>query len=207
METNDLLKTLSTLTDESLKWKGDTKTCLFCGLSHWGHCLRSIRSEVPGWDHLSGTGKRFETVTLKGVEVQTISRTGPEWHWSPCSLTSCQGVEGEDEHDNIQTREVVTRWLESGYLDNVRVINVEKFGKRTRTSNQINSVFYMKFENINMSSTATVARCWNLSRNQVGLRPRVDPVLWIKKSTGMTFIFTGVRLLGSRWTFKGLRQP
>lgn len=88
METNDLLKTLSTLTDESLKWKGDTKTCLFCGLSHWGHCFRSIRSEVPGWDHLSGTGKRFETVTLKGAEVQTISRAGPEhidhhapWHW------------------------------------------------------------------------------------------------------------------------------
>ena len=49
--------------------------------------------------------------------------------------------------------------VESGHLDDVRVINVEKFGKRTRTSNQINAVFYMKFENINMSSTTTVARC------------------------------------------------
>ena len=32
METNDLLK--STLTDESRKQKGDTRTCLFCGFRH-----------------------------------------------------------------------------------------------------------------------------------------------------------------------------
>ena len=86
-----------------------------------------------------------------------------------------------DEHDNIQTREVDTRLFESGQLDDV--IHVEKFGKRAHTSNQINVVFYLKFENINIiscnmklyeinfmlheifklkidqSSTVTVARC------------------------------------------------
>jgi hypothetical protein len=39
---------------------------------------------------------------------------------------------------------------------------------------------------------------WDLSRIWTTLSPLVDRVLWIKKRTGMTFIFAGVRLLGSR---------
>ena len=64
METNDLLK--STLTDESRKWKGDTKTCLFCGLSH---CFRTIRS----WDHL-GLGRPFKTAYPARVSLGAVFR-------------------------------------------------------------------------------------------------------------------------------------
>ncbi len=50
METNDLLKSM--LTDESHKQKGDTKTCLFCGLNHYFRVVRS-RDHVgmgSGWN-------------------------------------------------------------------------------------------------------------------------------------------------------------
>jgi hypothetical protein len=42
-------------------------------------------------------------------------------------------VKRRDDHDKIQAREMVQRSLESGQPDND--INVEKFGKRSRSSN------------------------------------------------------------------------
>jgi hypothetical protein len=115
METNDLLK--NTLTDESRKWKGDTKTCLFCGLSH---CFRPIRS----WDHLGlGSGSK---------KVQ-------EWKPYPEHIDHhaqvVKELEERDDHNNIQVREVATRSLESGQPDDA--IDVEKFGKRAHTSNNL----------------------------------------------------------------------
>ncbi len=116
METNDLLK--SALTDDSHKQKGDTKTCLFCGGWVLSYCFRTIRSR----DHL-GLGRGSKKVY--------------QWKPYPEHIESHAQVVKElkerDEYDKIQDREVVTRSLQSGHPDDV--IDVEKFCKRARTSN------------------------------------------------------------------------
>ena len=105
METNDLLK--STLKDESRQRKGDTKSCLFCGLNH---CfIPSVPGTTWGW----------ETVHQCKPYPQHIDR----------HTQVVKEVKERDEHDNIQVREVVTRSLESGQPDDD--IDVEKFGNST----------------------------------------------------------------------------
>ena len=48
METNHILK--STLTGESRKEKGDTKTCLFCGFRYYFRSIRDRNHLVQGID-------------------------------------------------------------------------------------------------------------------------------------------------------------
>ena len=109
METNDLLK--STITDESRKQKGDTKTCLFCGLSHY---FRSVRSR----DHLGvGNGSK------------KMYRCNPYPEHIECHVQVVKEVNQRNEHDKIQVREVVKRSLESVQSDDV--IDVEKFVEKT----------------------------------------------------------------------------
>ncbi len=50
-----------------------------------------------------------------------------------CHTQVVKEVKRRDDHDKIQDREVVQRSLESGQADDV--IDVEKFGKWTRSSN------------------------------------------------------------------------
>ena len=91
METNDLLK--STLTDESHKQKGDTKTCLFCGLSHY---FRPVRSR----DHLGvGNGSK------------KVQRCNPYPDHIECHPQVVKELKERHEHDKIQVREVVKRSL------------------------------------------------------------------------------------------------
>ena len=113
METNDLLK--STLTDEIHNQKGDTKTCLFCGLSHYF-------SPVHSQDHL-GVGSGSKKVQWCNPYPEHIER----------HTQVVKELKERDEHDKIQAREVVKRSLESGQADDD--IDVEKFDKRARTSN------------------------------------------------------------------------
>ena len=113
METNDLLK--STFMDESHKQKGDTKTSLFCGLNHY---FMSVRSR----DHL-GVGRSSKKVQWCNTYPEHIER----------HAQVVKKLKERDEHDKIQDREVVKRLLESGQSEDD--IDVEKFGKRTRTCN------------------------------------------------------------------------
>ena len=94
METNDLLK--STLTDESRKQKGDTKTCLFCGLSQY---FRPVLSR----DHLG-----------VGIGFKKVHRSYPYPEHIELHAQVVKELKERDEHDKIQVREVVMTSLESG---------------------------------------------------------------------------------------------
>ena len=113
MKTNHILK--STLTGESRQEKGDTKTCLFCGFSYY---FRPIRVR----DHL-GLGSVSKKVQQCKPSAEHIER----------HAQVVKEVKERDEHEKIQAREMSQRSLESGQSDDV--IDVEKFGKRPRSSN------------------------------------------------------------------------
>jgi hypothetical protein len=113
METNHILK--STLTGESRQEKGDSKTCLFCGFNYY---FRSIRSR----DHLGlgSVSKKVQECKPSAEHIERHAQVVTE-------------VKRRDEHEKIQAREMTQRSLESGQPDDV--IDVEKFGKRPRSSN------------------------------------------------------------------------
>jgi hypothetical protein len=113
METNHILK--STLTGESRQEKGDSKTCLFCGFSYY---FRPIHAG----DHLvlGSVSKKVEQCKPSPEHIQSHVQVVKE-------------VKRRDEHEKIQVREMDQRSLESGQADDD--IDVEKFGKRPRSSN------------------------------------------------------------------------
>ena len=86
----------STFTDESRKQKGDTQTCLFCGLSHY---FRPVRSR----DHLG-----------VGIGSKKVYRCNPYPEHIERHAQVVKELKERDEHDKIQTREVVKRSLKSG---------------------------------------------------------------------------------------------
>ncbi len=110
METNHILK--STLTVESRQEKGDQK------LAWDSPCAR----ETCVRDHL-GLGNVSKKVQQCKPSVEHI-----ELH-----AQVVKEVKRRDEYDKIQAREMVQRSLESGQADDV--IDVDKFGKRSRSSN------------------------------------------------------------------------
>jgi hypothetical protein len=113
METNDILK--STLTGESRQEKDDSRTCLFCGFIYY---FRPIRVR----DHL-----------VLGNVSKKVHQCKPSVEHIEFHAQVVKEVKRRDEHEKIQSREMVQRSLESGQADDA--IDVEKFGKRPRSSN------------------------------------------------------------------------
>jgi hypothetical protein len=103
------------LTGESRQEKGDSKTYLFCGFRYY---CRPIRVR----DHL-GLGivsKKVQQCKPSAEHIERLTQVVKE-------------VKRRDEHEKIQAREMDQRSLENGQVDDV--IDVEKFGKRSRSSN------------------------------------------------------------------------
>ena len=113
MDTNHILK--STLTGESRQQKGDSRTCLLCGFSYF---FRPIRARY----HL-GLGNVSKKVQKYKPSTEHIER----------HAEVVKEMKRRDEHEKIQAREMAQRSLESGQADDA--IDVEKFGKRPRSSN------------------------------------------------------------------------
>ena len=88
METIDVLK--STITDESRKQKGDTKTCLFCGLRHY---FRTVRSR----DHQGGV--------RSGSKKMQWCNPYPEYIERHTQVVN--DLKERDNRNKIQSREVV----------------------------------------------------------------------------------------------------
>jgi hypothetical protein len=113
MDTNYILK--STITDESRQQKGDSRTCLLCGFSYF---FRPIRVRY----HL-GLGNVSKKVQKYKPSPEHIER----------HAEVVNEMKRRDEDEKIQAREMAHRSLESGQTDDD--IDVEKFGKRPRSSN------------------------------------------------------------------------
>ncbi len=113
MDTDKILR--STLTEETHTQKGDTKTCLLCGLTYF---FMSIRCR----EHLG--------LTDSSKQVQQC-KPYPE-HLEHSSQV-VKELKERDTYVNQESREVVKRSLESGKLGDSIV--VENFGKRARSSN------------------------------------------------------------------------
>jgi hypothetical protein len=95
--------------------EGDSKTCLFCGFNYY---FRRIRAR----DH-RGLGRVSKKVQQFKPSAEHIER----------HAQVVKEVKRRDEHEKIQAREKDQRSWESGQTDDV--IDVEKFGKRPRSSN------------------------------------------------------------------------
>jgi hypothetical protein len=113
MDTDKILS--STLTEETRTQKGDTKTCLLCGLSYFFrpiHCREHLG--------LPDGSKQVQQCKPYPEHLERSSQVVKE-------------LKERDAHVKQKGREVAKRSLESGQLGDSIV--VENFGKRARSSN------------------------------------------------------------------------
>jgi hypothetical protein len=97
METNHILKSM--ITGDSRQEKGDSKTCLFCGFNYYSRPIL-VR------DHLD-----LARVSKK------VQQCKPSTEHIECHAQVVKEVKRRDDHEKIQTREMVQRSLESGQGD------------------------------------------------------------------------------------------
>ena len=102
MDTDKILR--STLTDETRTKKGDTKTCLICGLRYYWRPIR-CREHLG----LTDSSKQAQQCKPYPEHLERSSQVVKE-------------LKERDAHDKQEDREVAKRSLESGQLGDANVV-------------------------------------------------------------------------------------